>query len=137
MAVQRRPLQRRAQQKPSERSLQQGDLPGSRFHSTSAILPALARPTDLDLAETLAYKFVVAAMRSAMQRQTQAESGYLVARQEQPVTPKIFETGPKSAQAVEERIELKPASDLQRKQMMPLQTCIMVWPARTIDRAKR
>ena len=50
-----------------------------------------------------------------MQRQTQADAGRLVARQEQSVTPKILETGPKSPQGIEEGVELGSATDLQRK----------------------
>jgi hypothetical protein len=95
--------------------LQQSYLPGSRFHGTETIFPTLARPADLDLAETLTDEFVVAAVRSAMQRQTQADAGRLVAGQEQSVTPKILETGPKSPQGIEERVELGSATDLQRK----------------------
>ena len=98
---------------------------------------ALLRPAGFDLADALDHQPVVIAVRSAMQRQAQADNGAVACWQQQAVAAKIVEPDPLAPDRVEQRPEAAFAQQLARQQVVALQAGIVTRPIVAVGRAKR
>jgi hypothetical protein len=136
VVIELRPSPRSAKQQFAQGALQQIQA-HIRFDGRTAwIAAAASRPGRLDLPDPLAHQFAVAPMRSAMERQSQPDTGDLVAGKQQSVPAKILEANAYTVQRVEKRSEAVFSANLQGKQVMTLQSCVIVRQTSAIDRAK-
>ena len=128
----------RAEQAAAQGALQQGQ-PQQRLVERDLRRPAaLLRPAGFDLANTLDHQPVVIAVRSAMQRQAQADDCAVAGRQQQAVAAKIVEADPLAPRSCRtgDRKQLLP-SNWRGQQVVALQAGIVIRPIVAVDRAKR
>jgi len=97
---------------------------------------APGRPASLDLAHPFEHHGVVMAMRTSVERQTDANCRNIIGRQKQPVHAKILEPQTLLPDRFKHGVETTLCQQLPRQQMMALHSRIIIGIATPVDLAK-
>lgn len=129
-------MKRRPQQETAQGPLQKAYPPSRIVSGTRWRLAPVQRPFRLDLADPFTDKCSILSMGAAMERQPHAYTRRLIAGKQQAVAAEILKTGMEATDRHEQRLETTAAPDLERKQVMSLQPCVIVGLPPAIDGAK-